>query len=86
MNGIEVLVIILSVFLAIFLVVGIVLTLLLIKVTLQIRSVTTKAERAALSFGLVAKNVSKMTSGAAVGSAALKLLKTLYRKKKGRRK
>lgn len=86
MNAMEILVIILSIFLAVFLVVGIVLVLLLIKVTLQIRSVTAKAERAAGSFGTIAKNLSNATSGAVIGRTVIKGLKTLYRKKKGKRK
>jgi hypothetical protein len=83
MNAMEVLVIILSIFLALFLIVGIVLTLLLIKVTLQIRRVTTKAEKAASSFELITKRMSKATSGAAIGRIVLKGLKSLYKKSRG---
>jgi len=86
MNAMEILVIILSVFLTVFLVVGIVLLLLLVKVTLQIRRVTAKAERAAGGFETIAKKVSSATSGAMIGRTVLKVLRALYSKKKGKRK
>lgn len=62
MEWAQILVIILSVFLAIFLVLAVILTALLIKVTKQIKSITTTAERAALRLESTASNVSLFTS------------------------
>lgn len=61
-----VLVIILSVVLAIFLILAIVLTALLIKVTKQIKSVTSTAERAAMKLESTAENVSLFTSASGI--------------------
>jgi hypothetical protein len=57
-----VLVIILSVFLALFLALALVLVILLIKVTRQIKSITTTAERTALKFEGAAENISRFSS------------------------
>lgn len=61
-----VLVIILSVFLALFLILAIVLMALLIKITRQIRSVTSAAERTALKFESVASNAAAFSSPIAI--------------------
>lgn len=82
MNATEILVIILSSFLAIFLIAGIVLSVLLIKVTLQIRRVTTKAEAAANSIETMTKNVSSAASKTAVTSLLLKGLKLATKRRK----
>ena len=79
----EILVVILSVFLAVFLLIAIVLSVLLIKVTLQIRRVTTKAEQAAGSIEALAKNVSGAASKALVGRMIVKGIKTVSSKRKG---
>lgn len=86
MNATEILVIILSVFLALFLLAGIVLTVLLIKVTLQIRRVTTKAEQTADSFESAMKNASGVASKAMIGRVVLKGFKTVLSKRKGGKK
>ena len=62
MNAMEILVIILSVFLAVFLLIGIILAVLLVKVTQQIKRVTTTAEKAANNIEGIVGNVSKATS------------------------
>jgi len=62
MDWAQVLVIILSVFLAIFLLLAVVLTILLIKVTKQIKSITSTAERAAIKLEGVARNISTAAS------------------------
>lgn len=69
MEWAQVLVIILSVFLAIFLVLAVVLTALLIKVTKQIKSITTKAEKAAMRLESTATNVSMYTSPMMIAKA-----------------
>jgi len=62
MDWAQVLVIILSVFLAIFLLLAVILTIMLIRVTKQIKSITSTAERAALKLEGVARNISSATS------------------------
>jgi hypothetical protein len=57
-----ILVIILSIFLALFLALAIALVIMLMKVTKQIKSVTSTAERAALKFESTAENISKFSS------------------------
>ena len=69
MEWAQVLVIILSVFLAIFLVLAVALTALLIKVTKQIKSITTKAEKAAMRLESTATNVSMYTSPMMIAKA-----------------
>ena len=66
-NAAEILVIILSIFLALFLLLSIILTVLLIKVTKQIRSVTTTAQHAVDNISQVAMNASKLSSPALIG-------------------
>lgn len=85
MNAMEILVIILSVFLAIFLLVGIVLAILLVKVTLQIRRVTTKAEKAADSMESLAKNVSGFASKALISQFVMKGIKTVRKRRGGQK-
>lgn len=81
----EILVIILSIFLTVFLLAGIVLAILLVKVTLQIRRVTTKAERAADGMESLAKNVSNVASKAIIGRMIMKGIKTVSNRKGGAR-
>lgn len=71
MDWAQVLVIILSIFLAIFLLLGIVLTVLLIRVTLQIKSITESAQRTVSGLeGLIA-SANKFTSPAILIKAIL---------------
>ena len=79
----EILVVILSVFLAVFLLVGIVLAILLVKVTLQIRRVTAKAEHAANSMESLAKNVSGVASKAIIGKMIMRGIKMVSKRKGG---
>jgi len=62
MDAMEILVIILSVFLAVFLLAGIILTILLIRITRQIRRVTTSAEKTALNIENVTTTFAKVSS------------------------
>lgn len=78
MDWAMILVIILAVFLAIFLAVAIVLGLLLIKVTKQIKSVTSTAERTALKFEQAATNAATFSSPVAL----LKLVKSFVTNRK----
>jgi len=64
MDWAQILVIILSIFLAIFLLLGIVLAILLIRLTQQIRSVTSSAQRTVGSIEALVANVSKFSSPA----------------------
>jgi len=66
-NAAEILVIILSVFLGLFLILSIILTILLIKVTRQIRSVTTSAQNAVENINQFTVNATKFTSPALIG-------------------
>ncbi len=66
-NAAEILVIILSAFLALFLLLSIILTILLIKVTRQIKSVTSTAQHAVDNINQVAMNASKFSSPALIG-------------------
>ncbi|HEY1085471.1 MAG TPA: hypothetical protein VGE34_01965 [Candidatus Saccharimonadales bacterium] len=81
MNAFEILVIILSAALAIFLVIGIVIGILLIKVTLQIRRVTAKAEKAADNMESLTANISRVTSQAFLGKMLFGGLKKFSKKK-----
>jgi hypothetical protein len=83
MNAAEVLVIILSIFLAVFLIVGIILVVLLIRVTLQIRRVTSKAEKAADGVEQFVGGASAAASKAVLGKLIITTLKKAYAKKKG---
>lgn len=80
MEWAQVLVIILSVFLALFLLLGIVLVALLIKVTKQIKSVTSTAERTALKFESAASNAAAFTSPVAIA----KMVKSFISDKKSK--
>jgi len=75
MDWAQVLVIILSVVLAIFLIFAIVLTALLIRVTVQIKSITGAAERAALKFESVAENAARFATPMAVFNMVSKFIK-----------
>ncbi len=66
-NAAEILVVILSVVLAIFLILSIVLTVLLIKITKQIKQVTTTAQSAVENVNQFAMNVTKFSSPALIG-------------------
>jgi len=80
MEATEILVIILSIFLAIFLVVGIVLVGLLIKVTLQIKKITSAADKAVTNAEAFTANISKVTSQAYLGKVLMKQFKKLTKK------
>ena len=75
MSASEILLIILSVFLALFLLLAIVLTVLLIRVTQQIKAVTTTAQSAAEKLNAVATTVSKVASPALLAKMALEQIK-----------
>lgn len=62
MDAMEILVIILSIFLAIFLVLGIVSMILIIKLTKQIREISSAAQTAVSRAGAFANNIAKLTS------------------------
>ena len=66
MSASEILVIILSIFLALFLLVGIILTVLLIKVTKQIKTVTSTAQSAVVNIANITATVGKVTSPALI--------------------
>lgn len=74
-NAAEILVIILSVFLGLFLILGIVLTVLLIKVTKQIRTVTSTAQNAVENINQFALTATKVSSPALVGKFLLDQIK-----------
>lgn len=74
-NAAEILVIILSVFLGLFLILSIVLTVLLIKVTRQIKSVTTSAQSAVDNVNQFVTNAAKFTSPALVGKFLMDQIK-----------
>lgn len=71
MTAMEILVIILSAFLALFLLIGIVLAVLLIKVTTQIKRVTTSAERTVGSLEGVVAGLGKVTTPAVLAKMIL---------------
>lgn len=74
-NAAEILVVILSVFLALFLLLGIILTVLLIKVTREIKKVTSTAQSAAEHVNKLAMNVGKFTSPALIGKMIMDHIK-----------
>lgn len=80
MDAMQILVIILASFLALFLLLSVVLVILLIKVTRQIKSVTTTAQSAADKFNAVATNVSKVTTPALLMKYATKYLNKVKKK------
>lgn len=75
MDAMQILVIILSVFLAIFLVLGIILTILLIRVTLQIKEVTTTAQHAADKLEAFAAQASRLATPAILGKTIVGMIK-----------
>ena len=83
MNAAEILVIILSIFLSIFLLIGIVLGILLVKVTMQIKKVTTSAERAAFNMEQMTAGIGKASSKLLIGKIFMKAAKTIINRKKG---
>lgn len=72
-----VLVIILSIFLAIFLVLGIVLLVLLIKVSLQIKKVTTSAEKTAFTIENLVASITRFSSPMLAGKILMKQAKKI---------
>ncbi len=80
MEWAQILVIILSVFLAIFLLLGIILTALLIKVTHQIKKVTTSAQHTAESIEEAVSGFGKMTSTLAIAKMIGSQLKKFKKK------
>ena len=81
MDAMQILVIILSAFLALFLLLAIILTILFIKVTAQIKKVTTTAQSTAEHINSLAANVTKVTSPAIVAKLVLDQLKKVRNKK-----
>jgi uncharacterized metal-binding protein len=75
MTAMEILVIILSVFLALFLLVGIVLAVLLVRVTQQIKRVTTSAERTVGNLEHVIAGVNKVTTPAMIAKMVMSQVK-----------
>lgn len=80
MSAMEILVIILSVFLALFLLISIVLVVLLVKVTQQIKRVTTTAEKTVIGVESVVANISRISSPALAAKMVLKQVKKIRRK------
>lgn len=74
MDWAQILVIILSVFLAMFLLLAIALTVMLIRLTKQIKNVTSVAERTAIKLETVASNAAMATSPVAL----VKIIKVLF--------
>ncbi len=81
MNATEILVIILSSFLALFLIVGIILTVLLIRITVQIKKVTTSAEKTVNNIQSMTDNASKMASIGLIAKMATSQFKKIRTKK-----
>jgi cell division protein FtsB len=75
MDAMQILVIILASFLAVFLLLAVILTILLIKVTRQIKSVTTTAQTAVEKFSAIATNVTKVTSPALIAKMVMDQVK-----------
>lgn len=80
MEWAQILVIILSIFLAIFLLLGIVLTVLLIKVTHQIKKVTTSAQHTVESIEGAVSGFNKAASSLAIAKMVANQLKKLKKK------
>jgi len=79
----EILVIILSIFLAIFLLLGIILSVYLIKLTRNIRDLTTSANRTANTIESAVAGVAKFTSPLLVAEMVGRYLKKFKNSKKG---
>lgn len=84
MDAMQVLVVILSSFLALFLLLAIALVILLIKVTRQIKSVTTTAQSAAEHINSIASGVSKVASPALIAKLVLEQVNKVL--KEGKKK
>lgn len=84
MDAMQVLVIILASFLALFLLLAIALTVMLIKVTRQIKSVTTTAQSAAEHINSLAAGVSKVASPALIAKLVLEQVNKVF--KEGKKK
>lgn len=82
MAGAEILVIILSIFLAIFLIVGIILGVLLIRLTLQVKRITSSAKMAAENIESMAARISTMSSLSGIGKMVFKRAKKMKRKRR----
>ncbi|MFZ1242894.1 MAG: hypothetical protein WAQ22_01995 [Candidatus Saccharimonas sp.] len=82
MEWAQILVIILSIFLAIFLLLAIILTILLIRVTNQIKSVTSGAERVVQNIETAASNISRITSPVLVAKIVTSYVKKFMKAKK----
>lgn len=80
MDWAQVLVIILSVFLAVFLLLAVILTIMLIKVTKQIKAITSTAGRAALKLEGVARSVSTAVSPMLIARVVRSFMKSKKRK------
>lgn len=76
-----VLVIILSIFLTVFLILGIVLLVLLIKVSLQIKKVTTSAEKTAFTIENLVSGITRFSSPMLVGKMLMKQAKKIKNRK-----
>lgn len=84
MDAMQVLVIILASFLALFLLLAIALVVMLIKVTRQIKSVTTTAQSAAEHINSLAAGVSKVASPALIAKLVLEQVNKVF--KEGKKK
>jgi hypothetical protein len=84
MDAMQVLVIILASFLALFLLLAIALVVMLIKVTRQIKSVTTTAQSAAEHINSLAAGVSKVASPALIAKLVLQQVNKVF--KEGKKK
>lgn len=81
MDWAQILVIILSIFLALFLLLGIILTVLLIRLTQQIKTVTSSAQRTATGIEGIVNNIAKFSSP----SIAMKMIMGQAKKFKKRK-
>lgn len=81
MDWAQVLVIILSIFLALFLLLGIILTIFLIRLTQQIKSVTSSAQRTANDIEGMVSNISKFSSPGLVMKLVARQAKKLKKRK-----
>lgn len=78
-NAAEILVVILSIFLALFLILSIVLTIFLIRITKQIKSVTSTAQNAVDNINQFAMNATKFSSPALIGKFVFDQIKKMRR-------
>ena len=82
MEWAQILVIILSIFLAIFLLLSIVLIVLLIRVTKQIKTVTSGAERVVQNIETTTSNISRVTSPVIIGKVVAMYVKKFMKSKR----